>query len=325
MNARICSRSLTKDQTDLAALLSLVYDRSKGKLLAKVALEFDRGSNLRAPHGDPPRISAQMLAEGDGWSVSDLMCTAGPRDRPFEERHSDFHVAIVAAGIFQYRSAGGSELLTPGSLLLSNADQSFECRHEQATGDRCLSFTYRPEYFASLVADATGRTGNPKFTVPRLPPMRILSATISRAVAGLAGAAVPWEELSLQLAAQAVRLGRGLPDYVSSPPMALTRVARSLRTIEYHPESKLSLSALAREAGLSPYHFLRTFARLTGLTPHQYVLRTRLRKAATRLLAESAKVLDIALDCGFGDVSNFNHAFRTEFGISPRVYRHRFR
>lgn len=60
--------------------------------------------------------------------------------------------------------------------------------------------------------------------------------------------------------------------------MALTRVARSLRTIEYHPESKLSLSALAREAGLSPYHFLRMFARLTGMTPHQYVLRSRLRK-----------------------------------------------
>jgi AraC-like DNA-binding protein len=306
-------------------VLQLVYDISGGELLAKIALEFDRDLKLRALHDAPPRISARTLARGDGWSVSDLMCTAGPGDRPFEERHSDFHVAIVAAGIFQYRSAGGRELLTPGSLLLANAAQNFECRHEHATGDRCLSFAYDPEYFGRLVADAAGSTSNPKFAVLRLPPMRALSATITRAAAGLAGATVSWEELSLQLAAQAVRLARGLPNYGSSPPMALARVARSLRTIESHSEDKLSLSDLAREARLSPYHFLRTFARLTGMTPHQYVLRARIRKAATRLLTESAKVLDIAFDCGFGDVSNFNRAFRTEFGISPRVYRRRFR
>jgi AraC-like DNA-binding protein len=80
---------------------------------------------------------------------------------------------------------------------------------------------------------------------------------------------------------------------------------------------------MAREAGLSPYHFLRTFERLTGLTPHQYVRRARLRNAATRLAAEPVRVIDIAFDCGFGDVSNFNRAFRAEFGVSPRAYRAR--
>ena len=78
---------------------------------------------------------------------------------------------------------------------------------------------------------------------------------------------------------------------------------------------------MAREAGLSPYYFLRTFERLTGITPHQYVLRARLREAASRLAAESDKVLDVAYDCGFGDVSNFNRAFRAEFGVIPRVFR----
>jgi AraC-like DNA-binding protein len=50
-------------------------------------------------------------------------------------------------------------------------------------------------------------------------------------------------------------------------------------------------------------------------------MRARLREAAMRLVDEPAKILDIALDCGFGDVSNFNRAFRTEFGVSPRAYR----
>ncbi len=62
-----------------------------------------------------------------------------------------------------------------------------------------------------------------------------------------------------------------------------------------------------------------------GITPHQYVLRARLRDAANRLVGESDKVLDVAFDSGFGDVSNFNRAFRTEFGVSPRGFRQQCR
>src|SRR2546425_4858395 len=85
--------------------------------------------------------------------------------------------------------------------------------------------------------------------------------------------------------------------------------------------STRSAHLLPPEAGLSPYHFLRTFERLTHATPHQYLMRARLREAAVRLTADTGRVLDVALDSGFGDVSNFNRAFRAEFGVSPRAYR----
>ena len=91
--------------------------------------------------------------------------------------------------------------------------------------------------------------------------------------------------------------------------------------IERHPDRNPTLKELAQEAGLSPYHFLRTFEQLTGVTPHQFILRARLRQAAMRLSTEPTKILDIALDCGFGDISNFNRAFRAEFGVNPRLYR----
>jgi AraC-like DNA-binding protein len=67
--------------------------------------------------------------------------------------------------------------------------------------------------------------------------------------------------------------------------------------------------------------FSRTFEQVTGVTPHQYLRRMRLRRAAAQLLAERGNVLDIVLDCGFGDVSNFNRAFRGEFGMSPKEFR----
>jgi AraC family transcriptional regulator len=95
-------------------------------------------------------------------------------------------------------------------------------------------------------------------------------------------------------------------------------VTRVVRMMGEQPDAQHSL---ADEARLSSYHFLRTFQSVVGLTSHQYVMRIRLRRAAARLLGEQTSVLEIALDCGFGDVSNFNRSFRAEFGMSPRAFR----
>ncbi len=308
--------------------------------MAKIAVELQQAVAQREENGVPGHVSARMLAKGDGWTVADVICTSGPQDHSFEEHHAQACIVIVAAGSFQYRAqsrtGSGRELMTPGSLLLGSAGQCYECGHQHGAGDRCLSFWYAPDYFERLVADA-GARGRLDFPALRLPPLRELSPVVARACSGLTQQAsftnerpegmpaqieVPWEELSVQLAAQTVRLLSGFsPDPVSAPPSAVARVTRAVRMVDRHPSGRLTLGSLAREAGLSPYHFLRTFERLTGLTPHQYVLRARLREAAMRLASESAKVLDIVLDCGFGDVSNFNRAFRAEFGVSPRVFR----
>ena len=99
------------------------------------------------------------------------------------------------------------------------------------------------------------------------------------------------------------------------------RMSKTVRFIEAHFGEPLSLSRLASEANMSEFHFLRIFRQVTGLTPHQYLLRRRLREAAVRLVTGSETVLNIALASGFDDLSNFNRAFRAEFGMNPRAYR----
>jgi AraC-like DNA-binding protein len=269
-----------------------------------------------------------VLGQGDGWHVADVVCTCGPHDRRFEEQHPFFTIAIVLAGTFQYRgslnrSGSPQELMTPGSLLLGNAGQCFDCGHEHGWGDRCLSFRYSPDYFERIAADAGIARGHRAFQALRLPPLRPLSPTVTRSWALLSrGANAPWEELGVQLAAEAATLANGQSHApCNALPSVLARVTRTVRMIEGNQHRQLSLGDLARAAGLSSYHFLRIFQQVTGVTPHQYVRRMRLRNAAARLASQKEKVLDISLDCGFGDVSNFNRAFRTEFGVSPRTYR----
>ena len=272
--------------------------------------------------------------------MHDVVCTAGPDDRPFEELHDFVGIAVVAAGSFLYRTGNGRELLSAGSLLLGNAGQPFECGHEHGRGDRCVSFRLSPDLFERIAIEAGAPPSSRRFRVPRLPPLRELAPLVACAAAGVldsrtdddldAVALAPsWEELALELAANAVELQAGLaPGGGRVPPNAEAKVARAIGRIDRDPAGEHPLAGLAAEARLSPFHFLRTFERVTGVTPHQFVLRARLRAAAVRLATESAssgRVLDVAYDAGFGDLSNFNRTFKAEFGASPTRYRKRRR
>lgn len=291
-------------------------------VLGKIALELERAVAERDRRGTAGTQTGRAIAAGDGWSAADVLCTSGPGDRAFQEEHTRVSIAIVLAGTFQYRGDHGLELMTPGSMMLGNAGAPFECGHEHAPGDRCVSFHYTRELFDRLAAEAGVQPGQRRFRLGKLPPIRALSPLVSRATVGVAGAsALAWEELAIELAVQSLRLDAGIASIDRAPSAAaMARVTDSVRAIERDPAAPISLAHLAFGAGQSPYHYLRIFERATGTTPHQFIVRTRLRHAAARLATEDSKVIDIALDSGFNDLSTFNRAFRAEFGLPPRGY-----
>jgi AraC family transcriptional regulator len=269
-------------------------------------------------------ITERVLASGPGWRVADVICTAGPADRPFEERHEHASIALVTRGSFQYRTSQGSAVLAPGSLLLGNAGACFECGHEHAAGDRCIAFQFAPDHLDAVAAE-TPEARSTGFAVPRLPPHPAQMPLAAAAVAE-AGREEPdpgaLEELALRLAGAVAAALAGAP----RAPLRLSarderRVTEVLRRIERGAEEALPLHRLARQAGMSPYHFLRVFRASVGMTPHQFVLRTRLQRAALRLRRSDDPVSTIAYDAGFNDLSTFNRRFKRIMGASPREWR----
>nr|WP_317171850.1 helix-turn-helix domain-containing protein [Spirosoma validum] len=91
-----------------------------------------------------------------------------------------------------------------------------------------------------------------------------------------------------------------------------------------HPAEKITIAQLADLAHLSPYHFIRLFRSAYELTPLQYLIRLRLKKASLLLKKSDATLGNIVPQCGFENESAFIRLFRKEFRMTPIAYRKQF-
>lgn len=245
-------------------------------------------------------------------------CEAGPRDEPFVEVHPGFSISYVRRGSFGLRSRGRTFELVAGSILVGHPGDEYVCTHDlRDGGDECLSFQV-PEEIAVGLGDQTGvwRTG----AVPPLPELMVLGELAQSAADGRSDVAP--DEAGLLLASRFVDVVAGRqPDLLHAAARDRRRAVDVAVWIDENSHEAVDLELAAKQAGLSSFHFLRLFAAVLGVTPHQYLVRSRLRHAAQLLAEEDTPITDIAYDVGFGDLSNFVRTFGRAAGVSPRAFR----
>jgi AraC family transcriptional regulator len=266
-------------------------------------------------------------------AVSEYRCRFGPHDLPFPELHDAYSVSYVRAGTFGYHTQGKSFELVAGSVLIGRPGDEYACsHHHHGGGDECLAFKLGPEVVESLGAKpAAWRT-------PCLPPASELMV-----IGELAGAAADsckleagpahglavgpgLDELGLMLAARFVQLvGERVRGVVCATPSDRKRAVEAALWLDAHAHEAVDLQRTAASVELSAFHFLRVFKSVVGVTPHQYLVRSRIRHAASALVEEDRSISEIAFACGFGDLSNFVRTFRRAAGTSPRAFRNRAR
>jgi AraC family transcriptional regulator len=251
-------------------------------------------------------------------SVVDYRCNAGPGDEPYVELHGGYSVSYVRKGSFGYRYRGRSFELVAGSILVGHPGDEFVCTHDHhAGGDECLSFQLSPE-LVDLIGQRPEiwRTGG----VPPLPELMVLGELAQVAVGGETD--VSLEEVGSALATRFVELASGLKrEPVRATARDRRRIVEAALWMDAHSHEPIDLERAAREFGASTFHFLRLFSGVLGVTPHQYLVRSRLRRAARLLCDGSRSITDIASDVGFGDLSNFVRTFHRAAGVSPRRFR----
>ncbi|WP_280152928.1 AraC family transcriptional regulator [Piscinibacter sp. XHJ-5] len=250
-------------------------------------------------------------------SVVDYRCAAGPDDRPYAEHHQAWSVSYVRRGSFGCRCRGHTHELVPGSLLVGRPGDEYTCTHEHHLGgDECLAFFVSPELVGEI--DRRGRAWQ-SGGVPPLAELVVLGELAQHAAGGANDLGL--DEIGLALAARFVAVAAGGQRPARPTSADKRRAVESALWIDAHADEALTLEALAARSGWSAYHYLRVFAAVLGVTPHQYLVRCRLRRAAGLLADDDRSITDIALDVGFADLSNFVRSFQRAAGTSPRGFR----
>ena len=103
------------------------------------------------------------------------------------------------------------------------------------------------------------------------------------------------------------------------------QLRRVMDFVEEHLAENISLKALANVAGLSVFHFARMFKQSTGMSPHKYVIRSRVMRAKELLLVRKADIADVAAQVGFCDQSHLASHFRRICGLTPSLFFERSR
>jgi AraC family transcriptional regulator len=231
-------------------------------------------------------------------------------------------------------------MLRPGSIEWGSKRSALE-KFDYGAGDLALCDRHVGEWVglmnvthlqlgisdAALMASSDGAYGEVELRASRKFADRRLSAMVAAVHAEMV-AGFPSGRLFLDSLEQAMAVALVNGHAVRHRPVQLyrgglgsARLRRIRELVRAKMEDDLSLDEMAESVGLSTAHFARMFRKSTGETPHQFVLRQRLERAKAMLRAPDARILDVAVACGFKTQQHFAQVFRDIWGVSPTEFR----
>jgi AraC family transcriptional regulator len=234
-------------------------------------------------------------------------------------------------------------MLRPGSIEWGSKRLALE-KFDYAAGDLALCDRHIGEWVglmnvthlqlsisdAALMASSDGAYGevalrpSRKFGNPRL--SALVAAVHAEMLAGFPSGRLFLDSVEQAMAVSLVKdhAVRHRPVQIYRGGLGSARLRRIRELVQVKMEDDLSLDEMAQSVGLSTAHFARMFRKSTGETPHQFVLRQRIERAKAMLRAPDARVLDVAVACGFKTQQHFAQVFRDVCRVSPTEYRQDF-
>ena len=244
-------------------------------------------------------------------------------------------ISINIAGEHEIESFSGGvwrkALTRPGMGALTAAGKIDRLRWRAIRSEQNkMLFVYVPQFFLERAAAEFHRAGT-RFRLDALDALSFTDPVICHTGLALykaleAGAPNFYAESAAQfLATHLLSLHSewsNRTSKVSNPgSIADKRLRRVIEFMQHHYADDLSLAALAREAGVSRFHFVNLFKKSCGSTPYRYLTGLRMNRAATLLEDGDLGIKEVAAKCGYNSPAYFAAAFQKHFAQSPAEYR----
>src|SRR5262245_28231916 len=222
-------------------------------------------------------MSMTRISASKSLSILDYRCEVGLGAKPFVERHDRASISFVRKGSFGYGTRGRHFELVAGSVLVGRSGDDYVCSHDHVCGDECWSFQLAPELVETIGDhDAIWSIG----ALPPVPELMVLAELTEAAAARQDQLAL--DEAGLLMTSRFVEIAGGAVSARSAatdktpaidPARDRRRAVEAALWLEEHAAEEIDLERIAGQTGLSAFHFLRLFARVLGVTPHQYLVR----------------------------------------------------
>ncbi|HVZ41711.1 MAG TPA: AraC family transcriptional regulator [Candidatus Kapabacteria bacterium] len=295
-------------------------------------------------HPDPDRahLELDLICPELGWC--NMIALTRSADASSRETQGTLSIKCAFGGTEIYATPAGKHAVAPGRYLILNQGTRYSGWVESRTPVGSLCIFFRPRFAerglqaltrpsAELLDDPDHARAAPVEFVEKLyhhdaemmSALEHLYRTLS-----MARPSAGWmeEQFHLLLARMAhahndasAQIAR-LPGIRRSTRMEVyRRLSRAYDFIEANLCQPIGLSEIAREAALSPHHFLRLFRQAFGCTPHQHRTQRRMQQARLLLEHSDRPVTDICFELGFESPTSFSLLFRRHTGLSPSAYR----
>jgi AraC-like DNA-binding protein len=245
--------------------------------------------------------------------AADVVCTRTAHHRADEESSTLPTLVLPRRGVFRYHVGPRSALADPNTVQLFHPDESYRISHPTDHGDTCIALRFDRDALADALGSASesAQAWTPDARTHRA--LHRAANAVLRAHDALARDDQAFDVLALVGGAEPVA-----PNVRDAARIDAVR-ERLAADVGAHA----SLAAIARDAGLSPFHLARRFRARTGTSLHQYRLALRLAVADGMLRDGADDLTHLALDLGFASLAHFSAAFHRAYGRSPSSVRQR--
>lgn len=284
-----------------------------------------------SPRADADHADVAALPRASGAAVELMRTTFHTQVFP-RHAHEYFTLGVVLRGVGALWYRGANRVTAPGDVVAIPAGEVHTGGLARGTAVLSYLAVHVPADLLAECAEAHGLRGG---RVPDVagPVLRdpLLAAELRRLDALMRRAAASPDAIAdgaaddVLGAAVALLVGRHADARASArapaPPREpeLVRITREVIEDCYADSAQTSLQALAGHAGVTPSHLVRLFTRTIGVSPHRYVVQTRVRRAG-QLLSRGIPSSFVAAMTGFADQSHLTTQFRRYVGITPAAY-----
>jgi len=279
--------------------------------------------------GSPPAsyavgVAIEPLVATDIFRIGRWKCVVGPEESTAVKSQRWPMMSFTHAGAFIVHAGGRSSVIDPSCALLINSGAPYRMSRHIGERSRGAYVLVRPDVFRDVARTGTvAPRGFAEIEGPSSTESYMLQhALLDRIAADPTPDALEIDEMGMALLDAALSPASPEEDEITARRRRQHATIQRVRALVLERLAEpMRLDAIARAAGLSPFHLCRVFRRVTGRTLHRYRTILRLREAVDRLSLGKTDIAQLSLDLGFSSHSHFTAAFRKEFGVSPSKMR----